>query len=68
MKVALFRAFAATCAALCAFIHRRHLMVWAIFAPKFVFDAIGSTFADVCAVVAVASSFSRHPLERVKRE
>ena len=68
MKVALFRAFAATCAALCAFIHRRHLMVWAIFAPKFVFDAIGSTVADVCAIVAVASSFSRHPLERVKRE
>jgi preprotein translocase subunit SecF len=43
-------------------------MVWAIFAPKFVFDAIGSTVADVCAIVAVASSFSRHPLERVKRE
>jgi phosphatidylinositol glycan class O len=67
MKVALFRALAATCATLCAFIHRRHLMVWAIFAPKFVFDAIGSTVADICGVLAVLTCVSHRPFEHLKR-
>lgn len=26
---------------ICAYIHRRHLMMWAIFAPKFIFESVG---------------------------
>ncbi|KZV27432.1 GPI ethanolamine phosphate transferase 3, partial [Dorcoceras hygrometricum] len=31
---------------LCVTIHRRHLMVWGLFAPKFVFDAVGLALID----------------------
>lgn len=36
----LWLVIAALCAAICAAVHRRHLMVWAIFAPKFCFEAV----------------------------
>ncbi|XP_073122694.1 uncharacterized protein [Henckelia pumila] len=32
---------------LCVTIHRRHLMVWGLFAPKFVFDAVGLLLIDL---------------------
>ncbi|CAM8932812.1 unnamed protein product [Rhodiola kirilowii] len=31
---------------LCVSIHRRHLMVWGLFAPKFVFDVVGLILTD----------------------
>jgi hypothetical protein len=34
---------------ICVTIHRRHLMVWAIFAPKFIFDLL--SLAVLCAVI-----------------
>jgi phosphatidylinositol glycan class O len=52
-KITLVRTVPVLCSVLCAAVHRRHLMVWAIFAPKFVYDAIGSTVADVCAITLV---------------
>jgi len=39
---------------------RRHLMVWAIFAPKYVFDAVTLMLVDVTAcLVALKTSFSK---------
>ncbi|KAG2388379.1 hypothetical protein C9374_000543 [Naegleria lovaniensis] len=38
---------------LCAFIQRRHLMTWDIFAPKFMFDALSTLI--VCACIGVVS-------------
>lgn len=35
----------------CVTIQRRHLMVWGLFAPKFVFDAIGLLVTDVILVI-----------------
>jgi hypothetical protein len=35
----LFRMMLLLCACLCGLIHRRHLMVWAIFVPKIIFEA-----------------------------
>jgi hypothetical protein len=32
-------------------------MVWAIFAPKFVFESIGSSVADACALLSIALNF-----------
>jgi len=52
-KMTLFRSIPAACAVGCAALHRRHLMVWAIFAPKFVYDAIGSTVGDFCTLAFV---------------
>ncbi|WOK99973.1 GPI ethanolamine phosphate transferase 3 [Canna indica] len=31
---------------ICVFIQRRHLMVWGLFAPKYVFDAVGLLLTD----------------------
>jgi len=57
LKISLFRAIAVTFSTLCAALHRRHLMVWAIFAPKFVFESIGSSVADACALLSIALNF-----------
>ena len=57
LKIAFFRAVAVASATLCAALHRRHLMVWAIFAPKFVFDAIGSSVADITAFLFITVAF-----------
>ena len=42
-------------AMLAAFIHRRHLMVWKIFAPHLVYEAAG--FAVVCALLLGVLAF-----------
>ncbi|KAG8373901.1 hypothetical protein BUALT_Bualt11G0073400 [Buddleja alternifolia] len=42
----LIRAVTITFTMLCVAIHRRHLMVWGLFAPKFVFDVIGLLLGD----------------------
>lgn len=40
-------------------VQRRHLMVWAIFAPKFVFDAVSALFADALALAALLACAPR---------
>ncbi|KAJ9550593.1 hypothetical protein OSB04_014638 [Centaurea solstitialis] len=40
---------------LCVIIQRRHLMVWGLFAPKFVFDVLGLILTDV--LICVSSLF-----------
>lgn len=42
----LFTAITATFTMLCVTIQRRHLMVWGLFAPKFVFDVVGLLLGD----------------------
>ncbi|XP_052134647.1 uncharacterized protein LOC127753216 [Oryza glaberrima] len=37
---------------ICVTIQRRHLMVWGLFAPKYVFDAIGLLLTDLLVVLA----------------
>ncbi|KAI7745559.1 hypothetical protein M8C21_024638 [Ambrosia artemisiifolia] len=37
---------------LCVMIQRRHLMVWGLFAPKFVFDVVGLILTDVLICVS----------------
>ncbi|KAG6546008.1 hypothetical protein Mapa_012671 [Marchantia paleacea] len=44
-----------TTASVC--IQRRHLMVWGIFAPKFVFDVVGFLVLDVLVILATAIFF-----------
>ncbi|OWM63229.1 hypothetical protein CDL15_Pgr010629 [Punica granatum] len=41
-----------TATLLCVMVHRRHLMVWGLFAPKFVFDVVGLMLTDVLICVA----------------
>ncbi|KAL0735691.1 hypothetical protein Bca4012_011901 [Brassica carinata] len=41
-----------TATILCVTIHRRHLMVWGLFAPKFVFDVVGLILTDVLICLA----------------
>ncbi|KAF0976859.1 hypothetical protein FDP41_004154 [Naegleria fowleri] len=40
---------------LCAFIQRRHLMTWDIFAPKYMFDALSTLIVCACVSVMCAS-------------
>ncbi|XP_038977251.1 GPI ethanolamine phosphate transferase 3-like isoform X1 [Phoenix dactylifera] len=42
-------------AIICVTIHRRHLMVWGLFAPKYVFEAMGLLLTDV--VICLASLY-----------
>ncbi|KAK6116828.1 hypothetical protein DH2020_049458 [Rehmannia glutinosa] len=37
---------------LCVTIQRRHLMVWGLFAPKFVFDVVGLLLGDFCILLS----------------
>ena len=37
---------------LCAMIHSRHLMVWGVFAPKFIFNSIGLCVLDFLVLLA----------------
>ncbi|KAK4801660.1 hypothetical protein SAY86_022147 [Trapa natans] len=41
-----------TATLICVTIHRRHLMVWGLFAPKFVFDVVGLLLTDVLICLA----------------
>ncbi|KAF7825759.1 GPI ethanolamine phosphate transferase 3 isoform X2 [Senna tora] len=45
-------AFTTTFTILCVTVHRRHLMVWGLFAPKFVFDVAGLVLTDVLTCLA----------------
>ncbi|KAK3005826.1 hypothetical protein RJ639_016244 [Escallonia herrerae] len=45
---------------ICVALQRRHLMVWGLFAPKFVFDVVGLTLTDF--MICVASLFYFGPL------
>ncbi|OAY74086.1 GPI ethanolamine phosphate transferase 3 [Ananas comosus] len=49
----LITAITTTFTVLCATIQRRHLMVWGLFAPKYVFDAIGLLVTDALICLAV---------------
>uniref|UniRef100_A0A5B7CAE8 Putative GPI ethanolamine phosphate transferase 3 n=1 Tax=Davidia involucrata TaxID=16924 RepID=A0A5B7CAE8_DAVIN len=40
---------------LCVTIQRRHLMVWGLFAPKFVFDVVGLVLTDI--IICLASLY-----------
>ena len=48
----LCRTLTAAAATMSAAIQRRHLMVWALFAPKFVFEAVTLLVCDVVLVLA----------------
>ncbi|KAJ7568154.1 hypothetical protein O6H91_01G020900 [Diphasiastrum complanatum] len=52
LSFGMMRAVSATFATICAALQRRHLMVWGLFAPKYVFDAIGLLVTDVLLVIA----------------
>ncbi len=51
--VGLYFSLRLACVMLCALIHRRHLMVWGIFCPKFVFEAAGTLVLDVLLILFV---------------
>ncbi|XP_010549800.1 PREDICTED: GPI ethanolamine phosphate transferase 3 [Tarenaya hassleriana] len=55
MLYGLVNATTVTATILCVTIQRRHLMVWGLFAPKFVFDVVGLILTDV--LICVASAF-----------
>eukprot|EP01119_Soliformovum_irregulare_P017055 TRINITY_DN501_c1_g2_i2.p1 TRINITY_DN501_c1_g2~~TRINITY_DN501_c1_g2_i2.p1 ORF type:complete len:185 (-),score=51.97 TRINITY_DN501_c1_g2_i2:27-581(-) len=46
-----FFGFNATMTTLSAFTHRRHLMVWRVFAPKYIFDGIFAMVVDLLVVL-----------------
>ncbi|EOA22754.1 hypothetical protein CARUB_v10003466mg [Capsella rubella] len=46
-----------TATILCVTIQRRHLMVWGLFAPKFVFDVVGLILTDLLICLASAYYF-----------
>ncbi|XP_066311689.1 uncharacterized protein [Miscanthus floridulus] len=48
----LITAITATLTIICVAIQRRHLMVWGLFAPKYVFDAIGLLLTDLLICLA----------------
>ncbi|KAL4573203.1 hypothetical protein LXL04_020002 [Taraxacum kok-saghyz] len=51
----LIMAFTTAFTVLCVIIQRRHLMVWGLFAPKFVFDIVGLILTDV--LICISSLF-----------
>jgi hypothetical protein len=48
-----YHAFGMTLSVICVTMHRRHLMVWEIFAPKFMFDACITLVVEVTACCGV---------------
>ncbi|CAM6023434.1 unnamed protein product [Sphagnum balticum] len=60
----LVRAILATVTTACVALQRRHLMVWGLFAPKYVFDALGLLVIDIFVVIAVLFYFSLRPRTR----
>lgn len=59
MIYGLIMATSVTATILCVTIHRRHLMVWGLFAPKFVFDVAGLILTDGLVCLASLYYFSR---------
>jgi len=57
----LVRSILATVTTACVALQRRHLMVWGLFAPKYVFDALGLLVIDVFIVITVSFYFSFLP-------
>lgn len=57
---------AVTATILCVTIQRRHLMVWGLFAPKFVFDVVGLIITDV--LIYLASLFYFDQMEDDKQQ
>ncbi|CAL4964450.1 unnamed protein product [Urochloa decumbens] len=53
----LITAMTCTLTIICVNIQRRHLMVWGLFAPKYVFDAIGLLLTDL--LICLASLYYR---------
>ncbi|KAH1121313.1 hypothetical protein J1N35_004473 [Gossypium stocksii] len=58
MVYGLITAITATATILCVTIQRRHLMVWGLFAPKFVFDVVGLILTDFLIFVASVYYFN----------
>lgn len=52
MMYGLITATTVTVTIICVTIQRRHLMVWGLFAPKFVFDVVGLVLTDVLICLA----------------
>ncbi|KAB2044563.1 hypothetical protein ES319_D01G100000v1 [Gossypium barbadense] len=61
MVYGLITAITAAATILCVTIQRRHLMVWGLFAPKFVFDVVGLILTDL--LIFVASIYYFNGLE-----
>eukprot|EP01018_Ginkgo_biloba_P008442 Gb_15312 [translate_table: standard] len=53
----LVSALTATLTTICVTIQRRHLMVWGLFAPKYVFDILGLLLTDILIVLAAIYYF-----------
>uniref|UniRef100_A0A915AER8 GPI ethanolamine phosphate transferase 3 n=3 Tax=Ascarididae TaxID=6250 RepID=A0A915AER8_PARUN len=49
----MFSALSVLCTCMAAVVHRRHLMVWKVFAPKFIFESI--SFCVVCSFVVITN-------------
>ncbi|XP_024514960.1 GPI ethanolamine phosphate transferase 3 isoform X1 [Selaginella moellendorffii] len=58
LSFGLIRSVTTTFSTICVAIQRRHLMVWGLFAPKYVFDAIGLLITDLLFVAASGLYFS----------
>lgn len=55
----LITAITFTVTLICVTVHRRHLMVWGLFAPKFVFDVVGLVLTDILICFASLYYFCR---------
>ena len=51
----LFSTVFVTCSMINCFIHRRHLMVWAVFAPKLIFDFAHVMIIDVFFIINIVA-------------
>ncbi|XWS10689.1 hypothetical protein CRYUN_Cryun38cG0019100 [Craigia yunnanensis] len=60
MMYGLIMATTVTATILCVAIQRRHLMVWGLFAPKFVFDVVGLILTDVLIFLASVYYFAEN--------
>ena len=47
----IYRIWLLLCSYICAYIHRRHLMIWAVFAPKMLFEFVFCVVSGICHVV-----------------
>ncbi|XP_060972946.1 uncharacterized protein LOC115725084 isoform X1 [Cannabis sativa] len=56
----LIMATTVTVTMICVTIHRRHLMVWGLFAPKFVFDVVGLLLTDILICLASLYYFGKN--------
>lgn len=52
--------------AMCVTVHRRHLMVWGLFAPKYVFEVVGLILTDV--LICLAALYYIDPPEEYSKQ